>query len=236
MRNTENIFRKIINVFFFLFSFWILIARVINFSNLLPGNVLFKVLAVLFVLIVVYLITKRYFINCYTYIYTVIMKMTVKQMIFSIVFISLGIKTILLVLFQIDSSKHPDCKVYWSFIQQLVQNGVITEHVHYASRYSYTMMFARFFVPYAQIIGIDNILWMNFLNNILFTIASLLLFDCINFYKGKNRAFFTVVLWNTLPSGIIQVLLLVHENVFVFLHIVSIWILFKIIPSINKKV
>lgn len=165
-----------------------------------------------------------------------IKNLSVTKMIFCILILSLITKISLLFILGIDSSLHPDCKMYWSFIQQLTNKGIIVENADYASRYAYTVMFSTFFLPFSKIFGAKSILMMNLYLCIWFSIAAVLLFDTIKYHFGKNYAFVAVMTWVLLPIGMLEPLFLCHENAFVVLQIIAIWIFFKLYPSAKSSI
>lgn len=229
-----------IYVVFALFSIAILATRIYSFvtyfssSKVLELGSLVGLVVVAFIFCLLY---KKDFINKVAdFLKKSIKCISNKVMLIVITVSSLISKLVLLFLFQIDSSKHPDIENYWSFIQQLSKNGKIVDNISYATRFSYTVIYSTFYVPITKLLNIDNILSLNVYLCVLFSICALLIYDLVKYYKGKNWAFATSMLWVLLPLGMVEPLLLVHENGFVVLHIIAIWLYFRVLPSLNKLI
>ncbi len=165
-----------------------------------------------------------------------IRKMSVKRMILCIVIVGLITKLFCLFLFHLDPTKYSDFRMTWSFICQFTEKGRITENIEFANRYKYYVMFSTFFLPFTKVFGVKSVLIPSIYFCLLFTVCAVLLFDTINYHYGKNYAFAAVMAWLLIPVGMLEPLILVHENVLVILHIIVIWILFRLILSTDKKV
>ena len=164
-----------------------------------------------------------------------ITNLSVKRMIICIVLIGLITKFFFLFLFRMDPTKYSDFRMTWSFICQLTENGRITENVGFARGYKYYVMFSTFFLPITKIFGVKSVIIPSIYLCILFTACSVLLFDTINYHYGKNYAFAAVMAWILIPVGMLEPLILVHENAYVILHIIVIWIFFRLVPSTDSK-
>lgn len=228
---------RIIIVFFGLLSLFIFISKIFEFVYVMP-DLKYKtvsILILLFFFLIFFYEYKR--ISCFgRRMLKLINALTVKKMVIILILLSFGLRTLCMYVFQIDSSGHPDMEMYWSYIQQLSSNGVIREHIKYASRVPYTVIYATMFLPITKLFGSNNILIMNLYLNVLFTVSTVLMFDLINYYSNKNRAFISMMIWTLLPTGMTETLLLVHENGFVFFHSLAIWIFFRLLPICKKNV
>lgn len=230
-------FATTISFAFACLSIWILIANITSFfgsfnkSKMLSA---FSILLVLATFAFIFVFWKKIKAGLRT-IGNGIEKISVKKMFLIIILTSLITKIVSVFVFKIDSSLHPDITMYWSYIQQLAQKGTVTEHASYALRYVYTLIFSTFFLPVAKVVGTNSILIFNVYLSVLLTISAILVFDLVKYYKGKKIAFVSSMLWVLYPLGIVEPLLLVHENSFVFFHSLVIWLWFRLIPSTKKK-
>ena len=73
---------------------------------------------------------------------------------------------------------------------------------------------------------------MYYLFIFLFAFITILLFDIIRPYVGKNKAFLGLLIFNVLPVGLFETQLLVHETALLFFYVLSLWVLLK---AINGK-
>ena len=231
-------FRSIISVLFLVFFFTILYVQIRTYILSVKESKIAMIFAalVLIIVLVVIVLLKKYIKWVYDWFRKTISRISVPTMLLFLAVFSVATKLACIFIFQIESDRHPDIEMYWSFIRQLSTNGVITEYIGYANSYFYTVIYSLFYLPFAKLIGTGNILLFNIYLSVLFSIASLLLFDTIKYYKGKELAFTSVLLWNVLPAGMTEPLILVHENGFVFLHIITIWIFFRLVPATKNKV
>lgn len=231
MYKTSKFIDRIIIVFFGLLSLFIFVSKIFELIEVMPGlkYKIVSILILLFVFLIFFYEYKR--ISCFgRRILKQINALTVKKMVIILILLSFGLRTLCMYVFQIDSSNHPDMEMYWSYVQQISSNGVITEHVGYAVKFPYTVVYATMFLPVAKLLGSNNILIMNLYLNVLFTVTTVLMFDLINYYSNKNRAFISMMIWTLLPTGMTETLLLAHENGFVFFHSLAIWIFFRLLP------
>ena len=234
----SDVLQKTVSVLFFSFILIILYVQIRTYLLSFEESKPIMVCAFFVLLFLAFLpfIFKKHIKTAYQQVKKTVSRLSVPSMLLLLAVFSVATKIACIYLFRIDSSRHPDIEMYWSFIRQLSTDGMITENVGYANSYYYTVIYSLLYLPLAKLIGTNNILLFNVCLSVLFTIASLLLFDTIKYYKGKDLAFVSVLLWNVLPTGMMEPLILVHENGFVFLHIVTIWILFRLVPAAKKTV
>lgn len=237
LNNTNGIY-SIIAFLFEIFAILFLIARITYFTSSISENAIIQCGLVLFLIILFVLIVAGWekFELIGSKIQSVVRNTSCKSMVVCIILCSLIVRVGLCFLLQIDSIHHPDSEMYWSFIQQLTNNGHIVENADYANSYNYTVSYAMFFLPFTKIFGAKSIVMMNAYLCVLFSIGSYFLFDTIKYYVGKNYAFVSVMVWTFLPIGALEPLFLAHEHSLVFLHIIAIWFLFRVLPSCNKIV
>ncbi|MCD8382533.1 MAG: glycosyltransferase family 39 protein [Clostridiales bacterium] len=228
------VLRRFIEVCFFLLMLWILLVRcevvAAKFPSVL-GYVLLICGAILCVFLLFKFLENRERIGkvrkCVS---DALNRLSRGQMVAIITLVSLLTKTAVTFLFQIDSSKYSDPAVYYSFVEQLVDAGRITEHAEYAAYYSYTLAFSLLFVPVGKLFGV-SITNFTMELSVLHTIVAILFFDLICYWKEKNTAFVAVLFWVLVPTTIVQTQLMCHENGFLFFHVVAIWFLFRVVPS-----
>lgn len=236
--SSHTFFNKAICVIFELLAVWILFSRMTFFTNKSADNIVVRIGIFVGLLIsfgvVIFLAGKLK--SVYHHIRKFIISLSCGKMIFIIVAVGLVTKLSLLFILQIDSSEHNDFAKYWSFIQQLTNSNEITQDIEYAIRFPYTLVYATIFLPFTKIFGVSTILITNLYLVILFTVGSVLLFDTVKYHKGKNYAFVTAMLWICMPLGMIEPLLLVHENGLVFFHILAIWLFFRVVPACKNKI
>ena len=235
-KNIPEFFNKIVCFVFAFFSFIFFISKSFIFINSFSKNNCLFIISIILLIISFFSIILFYnkIKDILVCILNRIRKISYKKMFLLLFLLSLITKAIVIVSFRVDSSKHSDIERYWSFINQLRTNGVITENVSYATRYSYTLMYSTFFYPLI-LFDVKHILVYNLYLAFLMSVASVLLFDLIKYYKGKNIAFVSILIFILHPICVLQPVLLVHENSLIILNSISIWLLYRVFPSCNKK-
>lgn len=236
--SAHTFFNNAICIMFEVLAVWILFSRMTFFTNKSSDNTFIRIVIFVGLLVsfAVILFLAGKFKAIYHNIKKAIANLSCGKMIFIIVAVGLVTKLSLLFILQIDSQQHGDFAKYWSFIQQLTNSNEITEDIEYAIRFPYTLIYATVFIPFTKIFGVSSILITNIYLVILFTVGSVLLFDTVKYHKGKNYAFVTAMLWICMPLGMIEPLLLVHENALVFFHILAIWLFFRVLPACKNKI
>lgn len=135
-------------------------------------------------------------------------------------------KIICVFLFDNNADLHPDMAMYRSFAEQFAQSGMITENATYAFEYRYTAMYGLILSSFAKIFGADTKVFTTALS-VMNSIAVVLLFDITKKYAGKELSFFCLLVYCTLPFGLLQTQLLTHENGLLFFHILALWLFLK---------
>lgn len=152
--------------------------------------------------------------------------LSTKQMVFLLGIVILVTKAICIFVLNVDSTLHPDMKMYHSFANQIANKGEITEYVSYATKHNYTAIYGMILSPFAKLFGEDpKVLTM--VLSVAVTVVSILLFDIIRKHTGNVIAFCGVLLYNLFPMGLFQTQLLVHETALLFFHILSLWLILK---------
>lgn len=135
-------------------------------------------------------------------------------------------KVFFVFLFDIDANLHPDMKNYLSFATQIADSNSIISGIGAAYKWPYEVIFGLFLSPVVAIFGNDTQVVTAYLS-VLFAVSSVLLYDVIKYYIGKNLAFVGILSFNLLPVGLFETQLLIHENAIIFFYILSFWILHK---------
>lgn len=136
-------------------------------------------------------------------------------------------KIALVLFFNADSNQHNDIKMYISFANQIINNGVVTENADYAAAFSYTLVYGLLLSPIALISG-TNPLGYAIALSVTTSIVMVLLFDILRKYAGKVTAFVGILIYNLLPMGLFQTQVVIHETALLFFHILALWIIIKV--------
>ena len=150
--------------------------------------------------------------------------LTARQMTL-ILLVTLAAGKILLV-FLLDHNilSHEDMRYYLCFAQQIADTGVITDGSLYARLFPYTAVYGLFLSPFVKLFGTDPKV-ATVLMSIMLTLASVMLFDLIRPYAGKNKAFWGILLYHLLPIGMFQSLVVIHESALLFFSVTALWLL-----------
>lgn len=232
----SSFFSRTINLIFTLIIALILSASIVSFSNYVANGLISIIIAIL---VIIVLMLIFYFANN---IFDKIKKMlsfcsnlSVKWMALILFLVVSITKVFFCFLFDIDANLHPDMKNYLSFATQIANDGTITENVVSALKWPYEVIFGLFLSPVVKIFGNDTQVVTSFLS-FCFAISSVLLFDIIRKYTGKNLAFVGILLFNLLPVGLFETQLLIHENALIFFYIVSFWLLHRALVLNSKLI
>lgn len=223
---------KFVNSIFTILIFFILGASIVSFSNYVANGMFAVIVGVVTVGILILFIYSgsKIFDKVKSFLYNYIVDLSPLKM-GLILFFTVSITKIFFVfLFDIDANLHPDMKNYLSFATQIANDGVITENAGSALKWPYEVIFGLFLSPAVKLFGNDTQVLTTYLS-ICFAISTVLLFDIIKKYVGKNLAFVGLMLFNLLPVGLFETQLLIHENALIFFYILSFWLLQKVLEG-----
>lgn len=231
---TANSIIKAISYLFLILAFFVLIIKTVALGEKFyySNGVLFAVL-ISFVILVFLFLLAFFGSTVISTLKKFIGKLSVKKMFLIILIGSFTVHALYMLIFPIDSSIHPDIYVYVNTIKQLVESGAVVENANYLATYPH--MFATaicFFLP-AVIFG-ANVTAFNAFISLLYIGAAVLLFDTIRYVANKNVAFITAILFVLVPTQLFLSQFLVHENFMVITTVIAFWLVFRVIPSVDK--
>ena len=167
--------------------------------------------------------------------YPCVEKLSAKRMAI-ILFIVVAItKIFFVVLLHMDSSLHGDWKNYINIATEIANKGVIIDGRVAATTYPYEAIYGLFLAPVVKLFGNDSRVLTAFIS-LLFAVATVMMFDIIKKYLGKNKAFVGLLIFNLLPTGLFQTQILTHENALLIFYIFSFWLLYKAMNLENKSI
>lgn len=229
MIKVSNFIVKTVKYVFIVLIGIILMASILGLSELITESWLKYVIAGIIIVGIILIFT--YGNSIFQKIYrlkSVLDRISVGKM-FAFLFLFVLLSKVLMVfLLDNDANLHPDMQMYLSYATQIAETGIITDNIAYAVKFSYTVIYGLFLSPLVVVFGNDTKVFTIFLS-FLFAIITILLFDIIRPYVGKNKAFLGMLLFNVFPVGLFETQLLVHETALLFFYILSFWLLLKAI-------
>ena len=225
---------KIIGYIFIVFLAGVLFSKFLHLLDLVPSVV--AVFAVLIIVLFMAIIYKKW-----DKIYSKIQhklcflnKLSLNKMILIVFLTSLLAKLLAIFVFQINSiDYHPDINVYATTANELSLYGYTDKFAGYCFDYSHMFWFSLFLVPAVKAFGLSQITLSIYIAVIL-TISNLLIFDTIQYKFNKIKAFVITIIFLLLPSQILLPGFITHEIALFFFSSISLWIYFRILPTIKK--
>ena len=234
MKKIGDFIVRFIDYVFFAVMLLIFVSSLLSFADFIPaGWIRYAAIFFLVILVCFFIVFGNSIITRLKSFFCFVGNISAKQMFVVIFLFVLLSKVFFIFLFNPDASKYPDMATYQSFAYQLANDGRITEYVYSAYLWKYEVIYGLLLSPAVKIFGEDTKVLLIFLS-ILFAILSVLLFDIIRSYVGKNKAFVAIVLFNLLPIGLLETQLLIHETALLFFYIVSLWFLIKALEHKNE--
>lgn len=222
--------RTIDYVFFGLIAI-ILLSAIVSFSEMITNGVFkYAIILISIAIVAIFVVFGYKILRALYKIRDYIKKVSAFRLGLILFFIVLLTKVFFVFLFDNDADKTIDMRLYRSFAAQLANSGQITENTFPALMYKYQVIYGLFLSPVIKLFGNDTKVLTCYLS-LLFAVLSVLLFDIIKKYVGKNKAFSGILLFNLLPVGLFETQLLVHETPLLFFYITSFWLLTKSFES-----
>ena len=232
MQKISNFLIRAISVMFFAIVVFILLASIWGFSERISsGWMKYLIIGIVVFGIAFFCIFGEALFQKVYRIRGKLKQISISKMFVILFFFVLVSKVLIVFLLDNNANLHPDMKMYLSYATQLAEKGTITENIAYALMFPYTVVYGWFLSPLVYIFGNDTKICTIFLS-FLFAFITILLFDIIRPYVGKNKAFLGLLIFNVLPVGLFETQLLVHETALLFFYVLSLWVLLK---AINGK-
>ncbi|WP_407725127.1 ArnT family glycosyltransferase [Ruminococcus sp. JL13D9] len=232
MQKISNFLIRAISVMFFAIVVFVLLASIWGFSEIISsGWMKYLIIGIVVFGIAFFCIFGE---NLFQKVYRlkgILNQISISKMFVFLFFFVLVTKVLLVFLLDNNANLHPDMKMYLSYATQLAEKGTITDNIAYALMFPYTVVYGWFLSPLVYIFGNDSKVCTTFLS-VLFAFITILLFDIIRPYVGKNKAFLGLLIFNVLPVGLFETQLLVHETALLFFYVLSLWFFLK---AINGK-
>lgn len=161
-------------------------------------------------------------------------KLSGKQMIFIVAFLSIMFRLIAIFVLKIDSiNANPDIAVYVTSAKELAINGIVKSYAGYCLSFSHMFWFAGFLSPIVKLFGDSQIVLSIFLS-VIDTISIILLFVLVAEKFSKTNSFIISIIVSLLPSMIFLPQYITHEHALLFFVSLTLWLYFYIMPKTNK--
>lgn len=231
----QDIISRIITAFFILLLFMILSIKINYIFEIVP--VLIAVLGSLVLIFALLFLYKFYdaIMNKICSALAFVKRISYIKMLIILVFVSLFTKLVCIFVFRIDSiNSHPDINVYITTSKELARNGFASKYGGYCYSYSHMFWFSVFLLPITKVFGDSQIAFSIYLS-VINTISVFLFFDVVTKVFSKDRAFVILIAFVLLPSQILLPQYITHENALLFFLSITVWLYFKVIPSIQNS-
>lgn len=204
--------------------------------NTLSQVALFVGTGLVIVFITILLVYTPTFSNIAVKYQRLITRVKYRNLIFFLFVIALSVRLLGLMLFGVKIySGGDDSATYLLVSEQLAINGHITEYADYAFTFPHMFVFSIVLLPVVKFVGTANLVVSIYLT-VLSCVSLVLLFDTAAYILGRVKSFTFAIIVALLPSQVLLGRTITHEIAFVLFFSLSLWLYFRIIPCVSKKV
>ena len=158
-------------------------------------------------------------------------RLTFRAALVILITLSIGTKVLAVAVFGIDSLVHPDINTYVVTAQELISQGNAVTYATYCWSFPHMYWFAHFLMPVVGIFGANHTALAVYLA-LVSTVSAMLLFDTARKCFPLSTAFLIFAVYTLLPTQILLPSFITHEHALMLFLSVTIWLVFKVIPTI----
>ncbi len=212
------------------FIFLIFLVRLVSIPYFLPVSHIIIGICVVSILIVIIWKKKDYI----EHIMCQLDRTSPYKLMLILFFFSFLTKLSCLLFINIDSRLfNTDTYAYQKTASEIIICGKAITYADYFFGFSHQLFFSLYLIPVIQLFGESQIA-LGLFFDFMISISIVLMFDIFREPIKQSKAFLALLIYSALPSSILLAVAITHETVFLFLFVISLWLYFRILPTIQK--